>query len=81
MNWNFKIGDRVLVNGSIDGTTFKNEKGAIIAFESGIPPIGIKFDRNIRGHDCDGRVKDGYGYYVYKKNLTKDTIREEVIYD
>ena len=66
----FKVGDRVIVNGEIDGKDFKNEKGTIINISFDI--FGIKFDRNIGGHDICGKVESGYGYNVHKHNLTKE---------
>ena len=79
---NFKVGDRVRVNGIVNGIKFKDERGIIITIGGTTPPVGIKFDRDVSGHDCggDSSVEMGYGYYVNENNLTKD-IKEEIIYD
>ena len=57
-----KIGDRVRVKN--DRNLFNqdikvNDQGKIICFKEGIyfTHVGVEFDRDINGHDCEGHGK------------------------
>ncbi len=68
----FKIGDKVIINGSISGIQFINEKGTIIydKTNSVTNDYEIKFDkpRNVF-HNCDGLCENKYGFYVFFENI------------
>lgn len=58
----FKIGDKVQVIWEYFSAK-RGMKGTIKATKT--PCWGIEFDEKIMsGHDCDGKTKDGYGYWV-----------------
>lgn len=66
----FHIGDRVeCINEVAFATIHKGDTGTVVRIidESDFPAIGVEWDRYLgaRGHTCDGRCEDGYGYYIY----------------
>ena len=68
------IGNRVIVKYTDSDINLKYPifliglKGTIVNeitdFSEQIYKYGIKFDKYINGHGCDGKCKDGYGYYL-----------------
>ena len=62
MSRKFKVGDRVIVNGSYDGKFFNEDTGTVI--DIGAKTCSIEFDRNIHGHSQWGLGKVGYCWRV-----------------
>jgi len=63
------IGDRVVCD--FVGRGCMDRIGTIISFDK---QLGVEFDDFIDGHDCQGKCKDGYGWFVvlgYKYNIRK----------
>lgn len=59
----FKVGDRVIVNGSSVTKKFDNAIGTVLDVDSnGI--LGVKFDKDIGGHHLGGLCKLGYGWWL-----------------
>jgi hypothetical protein len=60
------IGKRVSATGYKSGVPFTGT-GKIVHMEHGI--MGVQFDKELDfGHNCDGKAKDGYGWYVTTKD-------------
>lgn len=56
-----KLGDRVIfIRDSYDCKRLKNFCGKVIKIYPGGNYIGIQFDKNINGHECDGLGRKGY---------------------
>ena len=72
-----KIGDEVIsiVPGTIIGTKMGiGMKGKIIDIlkeSNAFISIGVEFEKNIGGHDCNNKGKDGFCRYFYE-NIKKD---------
>lgn len=73
-----KVGQRVLVNGNgyekemFYHPIIENRIGTIICLDSISPMVGVSFDHNDdEFHDCRGKCKNGYGWYVHPENITK----------
>lgn len=62
-----KNGDRVIVNGIIDGINFHHEKGIIISDRPNL--FLIEFDNYMNGHTGEGDGKDGHCWFVNKKYI------------
>jgi hypothetical protein len=60
----FKVGDRVRPIASFD-----RSNGTIICISYNGDEIGVEHDKHMRGHDLNGRCKDGHGWYYCSKNL------------
>ena len=61
----FKVGDRVIVNGSQLIREFNTIKGVIVHLSTGHPKYGVEFDDWKDGHECSGHCKKiGSGFYV-----------------
>lgn len=43
--------------------------GTICDVKANEESIGVKFDTDIRGHDCNGNCEYGYGWYYGKNQL------------
>ena len=79
----FQVGDRVIVtadhlastNRSIcrgDVATVCNIRGAFYDKEHGETYlVGIRFDENVYGHDCEGTCEFGYGWYVRDYEISR----------
>ena len=76
----FNIGDRVVCLKSISGNKFiVGEIGTVIGFLNTPegPYIEVEFDNHIRGHNCDGKGKNGFcwripeGYLKYAEDPLK----------
>lgn len=81
---NFNVGDRVRCIKRY-GPAKINDTGIIIQILTNYgTEIGVKFDKNIGGHDCDGSIEYGYGYYMppncleLQRPLTTDELFEEL---
>ena len=72
-----KVGQRVLVNGNgyekqqNYEPIIENRIGTIIRLVSlHSPGVGVCFDHNDnKFHDCHGKCKDGYGWYVCAEDI------------
>jgi len=83
------IGDRVIVNGLVDGINFRGNKGTIVAVgnlteeccETVQDIIGIEFDEHLdeRLHDMNV-LRKPWGYWVDKSNITIIEKKEEETY-
>jgi hypothetical protein len=72
----FKVGDRIFI--LYDFYPLKaNDTGTIVEIESntvGLNMIGVEFDFPLRhgeGHTCEGKTKNGHGYYTLPHFLEK----------
>ncbi len=78
---NFKIGNKVIINGLMTGIQFINEKGTIISnLKYLTDTYAIKFDkpRNVF-HNCDGLCENKYGWYVHSENITLNIPYHKII--
>lgn len=69
-----KIGDRVRVknNSNLFNSDIKvNDQGKIICFKDGFyfKYVGVEFDKDINGHDCEGHGKKNKCAWITKKHL------------
>lgn len=58
----FKVGDRVIVNGSAVVKKFDNDIGTVLKVEYD-GTLGVKFDKDIGGHHLSGLCEPGYGWW------------------
>lgn len=64
MGYEFKIGDRIVALGDIDGQDMTGRTGTIVCVDNGRGyKYGIQFDEHIHGHDCNGHGEFGYCRY------------------
>ena len=71
-----KKGQKVIVNGRMDGVPFNNVKGVINSKPILSGRIGITFEKKEDFyHTCDGKCKDGYGFYVGTDMVTFQNTR------
>jgi len=70
----FKVGDKVIANGKCDGESFKREKGVVAKISlDGDLPYGIEFKKERPPfHTVDGTTPPHCGWWMDKKNLTKE---------
>lgn len=67
---NFKIGDRVEFTGELLSNSINiGDKGTIVSLDDNF--VGVDFDRNIYGHDCNGRGREEHCWYVSFESLKK----------
>jgi Xrn1 SH3-like domain len=70
--YSFKVTDRVRIIRQVD-TTYLNvgEIGTIVHIDDkGWPPIGVVWEHPFNtAHDCQGRCKPGYGWYVFPEDI------------
>ena len=74
-----KVGQRVLVNGNVYSEQLsphpiiENKIGTIVVLiKTCSHEVGVSFDHNDdKFHDCHGKCKNGYGWYVHPENITK----------
>lgn len=71
MERKFKIGDRIIfIDESHDGKKLKNQTGTIKNITENVhDKYLIEFDKNIDGHDGNGRTINGHGYYVPERKI------------
>ena len=70
---NFHVGDRVLcVANAPDGNTSVYDLTGTVVDVDGLD-IGVCWDGPVGGHDCGGRCKEGYGWYVRGADIEKLT--------
>lgn len=43
--------------------------------------IGVKWDKNVSGHDCDGRCEYGFGWWVDATSIELDDLSDVDIAD
>lgn len=62
----FKIGDRVVATSGVSGNeNIVGVSGLIVTiYEGRCLPYGVCFDKDIRGHSCNGHAKDGHGFWM-----------------
>lgn len=73
----FEIGDRVKTLVTYQGINKRviNKVGTVVHFyEDDFTDIGVEFDDNIRGHDCEGHAKYGHGWYIMYKHLELEKV-------
>lgn len=63
----FRVGDKVIGIGQYNGIEIDGTKGEVIEIEGG--KIGVRWKKDIGGHNCGGKCEKGYGWYVNKENL------------
>lgn len=79
-NWElsfmFKVGDKVKCVEAYNDRIIPGLKGVIVNIN--YPgSIGIEWEKDINGHDCNGYCKNYYGYYVSKSNIELLTSSDE----
>ena len=80
----FKVGDRFVgINdsyriGDNRDISIKGLKGKIVG-EDTDGWVGVEFEKDIEGHDCDGNAKDGHGWYLSPQGNLKKIIKEDVL--
>lgn len=63
----FKVGDRVIGNGMIGNNLHGTVMGSrMLKITS---EYAVEFDRNINGHNCNGLVMDGHGWFCLEEDL------------
>lgn len=62
----FKVGMRVKALEDQDGLPITCELGTVVFVGLN---IGIEFDENVEGHSCDGKAKQGHGWFVPPEKL------------
>ncbi len=68
----FKIGDKVVVTG-MDGPFNINGRAGVIIVDDGDNHPGVRFNKKDKDfHTCDGTCPEGYGWFVYEKDLKFD---------
>jgi hypothetical protein len=71
----FEIGDRVCI---YDYTEFKiGLIGTIVDIRGS--DVGICHDDHINGHQCNGKCRDGYGWYYHYLNLKPITFSTDTL--
>lgn len=65
----FKIGDRVRYIGGFCLIKIKpdEDEGTVVIVDG--DSVGVEWDRNVDGHDCDGLCKSGHGWYIGKESV------------
>jgi hypothetical protein len=50
-------------------------KGAVVALDGGLgKPVGVEFDADVfHGHSCDGKAKNGRGWWCLDEELREAT--------
>lgn len=73
MSNKIKVGDTVIVNGSINNVTFENDIGVVkVVVDGHTANIGVEFDDTVYClHSCHGHCKPGHGYYVREDMVKK----------
>lgn len=67
----FKVGDRVVCTGEQSGNVkVIGVHGRVVHVDKDdFLSVGVEFDKDISGHDCYHRAKEGYGYWMQPSNL------------
>lgn len=63
----FKVGNKVKCVKDYDDKILIGMKGIIVDITSS--SIGIEWEEDVGGHNCNKHCKDRYGYYVQKENI------------
>lgn len=75
------IGDRVVATCDI-GHHIRRGLTGTVCDDSGYGDVGIRWDEEIEcGHDCWGRCKYGYGWYVGPNQITRMPYVDDEIED
>ncbi len=73
MNSAFKVGDTVIVIYNLSRncpSEIVNKIGKVKIVSSTLDSIGVEFDFSFSGgHDLNGTIKYGHGYYLTEKSL------------
>ena len=78
MKEEFKIGDRVIVNGYDFASLKDGDCGVIKGFDTNINPI-VEFDKNVGGWDNkELQIKAGHGLYIPPACLKKEVATSKV---
>lgn len=80
----FHIGDRVCASkGRPDGndSISAGDAGTVCIIGKGGARIGVKWDKNVSGHDCDGRCEYGFGWWVDATSIELDDLSDVDIAD
>lgn len=77
MTYEFKVGDKVYVNGRVDSNDFRNHKGTLrYITDVGSPTHCVEFENRINmGHNCQDKLVSKNGYFVYERNLSKKPLK------
>lgn len=70
-----EIGDLIELTNNLSGIA-AGERGQIKGIDCGY--YAVEFERNIGGHDCNGKTKDGHGMWLkdYQIRLVRDNQRK-----
>ena len=73
----FKVGDKVIANGTCDGEAFVREKGVVVKIlPDAALPYGIKFKKERPAfHTVDNTAPPHCGWWMSKNCLTKEKKR------
>lgn len=64
-----EVGRRVRVKADTsDGKNLKGNTGTVVAVTPHL--VGVEFDKDIGGHDCNGAGKYPYCWWLLRKELT-----------
>jgi len=81
----FKVGDRVfsIVNSPDDNSyiSFGSTGTVCHVYFEDYAPIGVRWDKDVRGHDCDGYCETGHGWRVYPNCIEHELSDEPLEYD
>lgn len=70
----FKLGDRVVVEGALTDVSLANKHftGTIIKNTSDLygDRLAIRFDERVGGHSCNRECEHGYGFWIEKKAVS-----------
>jgi len=80
MSNEFKVGDRVIVNGEQDLINFVTAKGVVVADSEELPPmIGVEFEMTDASmHSCKGAGIDKHCYYIYPSLIKRIEEKEKI---
>ena len=68
----FHVGDRVccVVDYPSNNLSIRlGMTGTVCYLSNGDPSIGVVWEQNISGHDCNGRCPYGFGWYVQEYEI------------
>lgn len=73
-----KVGDQVIGIGEYDDVNVDGLMGRIVKKKKYI--YGVEWEKKILpdGHNCDGKAKQGYGWFVKEKNLKKRPAKPKI---
>jgi hypothetical protein len=57
----FQVGDRVVCKGHVGNYHLSDAVGTVVKYDNYF--VGVSFDENINGHDCDGTATHLHGWW------------------